>query len=403
MPMQMENPATVVGSLEQQLIEWRRHIHKFPELSFDEHGTAHFVAETLMAIEGVTVQTDIAKTGVVATISNGEGRTVAIRADMDALPIEEKTGHSFQSEHSGVMHACGHDAHTAILLGAAKMLSEKSSSGLFRGTVKLIFQPSEENTDEEGLSGAQKMIEEGVLEGIESVLALHVCPWHPVGTIQVNDGYSMANVDVFHGKIMGTGGHGGYPHLGTDPIWMLGSVLQAFYGVCSRTISALDTAVASIGEIHTGAASNVIPEEVVVTGTLRTYTNEVREQLSADIEKAFKVVEALGGQYSFKVDRGEPALNNNSAVNNIIKQAATELYPTIQIKEEKFGLGGEDFGYITQEVPGAMFFLGCALPDGIRRDLHTNIFDIDERCMPLGVEILVESAIKLLTMPSDKM
>ncbi|WP_231877232.1 M20 metallopeptidase family protein [Bhargavaea cecembensis] len=397
MPMHSEHAAVAAESLEQQLIAWRRYLHRFPELSFNEYKTSQFVAETLREIEGVTVQTGIGKTGVVATISTGEGRTVAIRADMDALPIDEKTGQSYQSKHPGVMHACGHDAHTAILLGAAKMLAEKSASGQFRGTVRLIFQPAEEDTDKEKRSGAQRMIEDGVLEGVDSVIALHVCPWHPVGTIQMNDGYSMANVDVFQGKIRGTGGHGGYPHLGTDPIWMLSSVLQAFYGVTSRRISALETAVASIGEIHTGAASNVIPEEVVVTGTLRTYSKEVREQLSAEIEKAFQVAEAFGGTYSFKVDRGEPALNNHAGVNAVIKHAATELYPTIQIEEDKFGLGGEDFGYMTQEVPGAMFFLGCALPDGIRRDLHTSQFDLDERCMPLGAQILVESAIGLLT------
>lgn len=397
MSMGMGEPAAVAVSLEKQLIEWRRHLHQHPELSFQEHATAQFVSGILGEMEGVTVQTGVGKTGVVATISNGEGRTVAIRADMDALPIEEKTGQDYQSEHRGVMHACGHDAHTAILLGAAKILAEKSASGQFQGTIKLIFQPAEEDTDEEGRSGAQRMMEDGVLQDVDSVIALHVCPWHPVGTIQMNDGYSMANVDVFQGKIRGSGGHGGYPHLGTDPVWMLSSVLQAFYGVTSRRISALETAVASIGEIHTGAASNVIPEEVVVRGTLRTFSKEVREQLSAEIEKAFQVVEAFGGSYSFKVDRGEPALNNHASVNGVIKQAAMHVNPTIQIEEGEFGLGGEDFGYMTQEVPGAMFFLGCALPDGIRRDLHTNIFDLDEQCMPLGAEILVESAIRLLT------
>jgi len=394
--MQMENLATEVKDLNQQLIDWRRHLHKYPELSFAEHKTADFIATTLRSIEGITVQTGIGKTGVVATISNGVGRTVAIRADMDALPIEEKTGNGFQSEYPGIMHACGHDAHTAILLGAAKMLAEKSLAGLFQGTVKLIFQPSEEATDEEGLSGAPRMIEEGVLEGVESIIALHVCPWHPVGTLQLNDGYSMANVDVFQGKIMGTGGHGGYPHLGTDPIWMLGSVLQAFYGICSRHISAMDTATASIGKVHTGTASNIIPEEVELTGTLRTYSQEVREQLSIEIEKAFKLVEALGGTYSFTVNRGEPALNNCSAVNEIIRRSAKELYPTIQIEEKAFGLGGEDFGYMTQKIPGSMFFLGCALPDGVSRELHTSTFDIDESCMLIGSEILVESTVKLL-------
>lgn len=397
MRVHSEYAPDLAESLEQQLIAWRRHIHRFPELSFNEYKTAQFVAERLGEVEGITVQTAIGKTGVVATLSNGEGRTVAIRADMDALPIEENTGHGFQSEHKGVMHACGHDAHTAILLGVGNLLAEKFSSGQLHGTVKLIFQPAEEDTDEEGRSGAQRMMEDGVLEGVDSIIALHVCPWHPVGTIQLNDGYSMANVDVFRGKIRGSGGHGGYPHLGTDPIWMLASVLQSFYGVTSRRISPLEIAVASIGEIHTGAASNVIPEEVEVTGTLRTYSNEVREQLSAEIEKAFQVVEAFGGTYSFRVDRGEPALNNHAAVNTIIKQTAADLNATIQIVEKEFGLGGEDFGYMTQEVPGAMFFLGCALPDGGRRDLHTNIFDLDERCMLLGAEILAESAIRLLT------
>ncbi|WP_338450663.1 amidohydrolase [Niallia oryzisoli] len=385
-----------VMTIEHQLVGWRRHLHQYPELSFQEFQTAQFVAETLKGIEGVSIQTNIANTGIVATISSGEGKTVAIRADMDALPITEKNEHGFQSQNPGVMHACGHDAHTTILLGAAKILAKKAKEGLFQGTVKLIFQPAEEATDHEGLSGAPRMMQEGILENVESIIALHMCPWEPVGTIQVNDGYSMANVDVFYGKIKATGGHGGYPHLGTDPIWMLGSFLQAFYGIISRKISALDTAVASIGQVKTGTASNIIPEEVSITGTLRTYSPEVRDQLAKEVEQAFKVVEPFGGSYTFEVERGEPALNNDPKVNEMIKNAATELYPAIKIVQKPFGLGGEDFGYMTSQIPGAMFFLGCALPDRISRDLHTNIFDIDEGCLPMGVSILTESALKLL-------
>ncbi len=300
-----------VMAIESQLVSWRRHLHQYPELSFQEYQTADFVAEKLKEIEGVSVQEHIANTGIVATISAGEGKTVAIRADMDALPIMEKNQHSFVSKNPGVMHACGHDAHTAILLGTAKILAEKAREGLFQGTIKLIFQPAEEATDHEGLSGAPRMIQEGVLENVESIIALHMCPWEPVGTIQMNDGYSMANVDVFHGKIKATGGHSGYPHLGTDPIWMLGSFLQAFYGIISKKISALDTAVASIGQIQTGTASNIIPEEVSITGTLRSYSPEVRDQLAKEVEQAFKVVEPFGGSYTFVVERGEPALNND--------------------------------------------------------------------------------------------
>lgn len=383
-------------AIEHQLIGWRRHLHQYPELSFQEYRTSQFIVGILNQIEGIAIRTNIANTGIVATITSGEGKTVAIRADMDALPIMEKNEHGYQSKNLGVMHACGHDAHTAILLGTAKILAKKAKEGSFQGTIKLIFQPAEEMTDDEGLSGAPRMMQEGVLENVESIIALHMCPWEPVGTIQMNDGYSMANVDVFRGKISGTGGHGGYPHVGTDPIWMLGFFLQAFYGAISRKISALETAVASIGQIQTGTATNIIPEEVSITGTLRTYSPEVREQLVQVVEQAFKVVEPLGGSYIFEVERGEPALYNDPKVNEVIKNAAKKLYPDIKIVQKPFGLGGEDFAYMTREVPGAMFFLGCALPDGISRDLHTNIFDIDERCLSMGVSILAESALKLL-------
>lgn len=385
-----------VMAIEHQLIGWRRHLHQYPELSFQEYRTSQFIVGILNQIEGIAIQTNIANTGIVATISSGEGKTVAIRADMDALPIMEKNEHGYQSKNPGVMHACGHDAHTAILLGTAKILAKKAKEGSFQGTIKLIFQPAEEMTDDEGLSGAPRMMQEGVLENVESIIALHMCPWEPVGTIQMNDGYSMANVDVFRGKISGTGGHGGYPHVGTDPIWMLGFFLQAFYGAISRKISALETAVASIGQIQTGTATNIIPEEVSITGTLRTYSPEVREQLVQVVEQAFKVVEPLGGSYIFEVERGEPALYNDPKVNEVIKNAAKKLNPDIKIVQKPFGLGGEDFAYMTRVVPGAMFFLGCALPDGISRDLHTNIFDIDERCLSMGVSILAESALKLL-------
>lgn len=383
-------------AIEHQLIGWRRHLHQYPELSFQEYRTSQFIVGILNQIEGIAIRTNIANTGIVATITSGEGKTVAIRADMDALPIMEKNEHVYQSKKPGVMHACGHDAHTAILLGTAKILAKKAKEGSFQGTIKLIFQPAEEMTDDEGLSGAPRMMQEGVLEDVESIIALHMCPWEPVGTIQMNDGYSMANVDVFRGKISGTGGHGGYPHVGTDPIWMLGFFLQAFYGAISRKISALETAVASIGQIQTGTATNIIPEEVSITGTLRTYSPEVREQLVQVVEQAFKVVEPLGGSYIFEVERGEPALYNDPKVNEVIKNAAKKLYPDIKIVQKPFGLGGEDFAYMTREVPGAMFFLGCALPDGISRDLHTNIFDIDERCLSMGVSILAASALKLL-------
>lgn len=379
-----------------QLKTWRRHLHQHPELSFQEFETAKYVSSILESIGNLKVERKIGKNGIVATLSSGEGPTIAIRADMDALPIQEENNHNFQSKNPGVMHACGHDAHTAMLLGAVHILAKKFEAGELLGTVKFIFQPAEEDTDEHGLSGAPYMIRDGALDGVDAAIALHVCPWQPVGTIQMNNGYSMANVDVFEATIKGTGGHGGYPHLSTDPVWMLGAVLQAFYGVVGRKVSPLETAAASIGQIETGSASNVIPSEVRIKGTMRTYSAEMREKLATEVEQVFQIAESMGGSYEFKVEKGEPALNNDSKINQMFEQTTKSLYPDMKIHWEPFGMGGEDFGWMTQKVPGAMVFLGCSLEDGINRDLHTPIFDIDEKCLPQGAAILAETAISLL-------
>ena len=382
-------------AIQEELVRFRRTLHAHPELSFQERQTAEFVATTLREI-GVTQIKTCGGHGVVGTISGGVGPTIAIRADMDALPIQESGTHVYRSKHNGVMHACGHDAHTAMLLGVAKLLVEDLRNGSLQGTVKLIFQPAEEATDESGLSGASHMILDGVLDDVEAAVALHVCPWQPVGVIQVNDGESMANVDVFEGVIAGTGGHGGYPHVGSDPIWMLSAVLPVLYGIVNRRISPLETAVASIGEIHAGSASNVIPDEVRVVGTFRSYSAEARESLTIELEHAFKVAEALGGTYQFHVEHGEPALRNEPRINRIIERAAVALDREIEIARGPFGLGGEDFAYMAERVPAAMFFLGSAMPDGISRELHTPIFDIDERCLPIGTAILTKTAHEML-------
>lgn len=387
-------------SMFELLKRWRRYLHENPELSFQEKNTAKFVEAELRKIDHLIVETNVGGHGVVATLSNGEGPTIAIRADMDALPIQEANDHSFVSKNDGVMHACGHDAHTAMLLGAAHLLANRFHQGELNGKVKFIFQPAEESTDEYGLSGAPYMIRDGVLDDVDMVIALHVCPWHPVGVIQMNHGYSMANVDVFSATIQGTGGHGGYPHLGSDPLWMLGTVLQAFYGTVGRRISPLDTVAASIGKIEAGAVSNVIPEEVYIEGTLRSYSPEVRDNLSQEIERVFKLVEALGGTYHFYLEKGEPALYNDEFANDILLQAMKEINENMEIIWEPFGMGGEDFGYMTREIPGAMFFLGCSLEDGLDRDLHTPIFDIDENCLPLGTAIFVHAVCKYLTQPA---
>jgi amidohydrolase len=383
--------------LSEKIVEWRRLFHQHPELSFQEFGTSKFVAETLKRLNGIKVETGIGvETSVVATLTSGEGPVIAIRADMDALPIKEENLHSFVSENDGVMHACGHDAHTSILLGAAHLLASKFEKEELKGTVKFIFQPAEESTDENGLSGSPYMVQAGAYDNVDAAIALHMCPWLPVGKAQVNDGYSMANVDVFTAKIFGTGGHGAYPELGTDPIWMLGLVMQALHGIVARKIPALDAGVISIGQIHAGTASNIIPNEVVITGTIRSYTPEIRDLLSSELRKALAVAESLGGSYSLDVERGEPALNNDSRVNSLFLKSIEEMYPDFQIVKRPFGMGGEDFGYVTQKIPGALFFLGSGTKDGIQRDLHTPIFDIDESSLPIGAAILAQTAVHFL-------
>ncbi|RNF39086.1 M20 metallopeptidase family protein [Planococcus salinus] len=386
------------NSLSSKLVEWRRAFHQYPELSFQEFGTSRYIAEVLKQIDGMEVETGLGlSTSVVGTLKAGKGPTIAIRADIDALPMQEQNECDYRSSNDGVMHACGHDAHSAILLGVAQLLGEYFEKDQLRGTVKFIFQPAEETIDEEGLSGSPYLIQAGVYDGVDVALALHMCPWLPVGDAQISDGYSMANTDVFQGVIKGTGGHGAYPELGTDPTWMLGPVLQALHGIVARKVSALEPAVISIGQIHAGTASNIIPTEVQIEGTIRSYSAEVRDLLALEIENAFSIVENLGGEFMLNIQRGEPALINSPAINGLFTKTIDEVYPDMRIVRRPFGMGGEDFGYVTQKIPGSMFFLGCAPDDGTQRDLHTPNFDINENCLPIGTAILAQTAINFLT------
>jgi amidohydrolase len=339
---------------------------------------------------GYRVKRGVARTGVVA--DRGEGQPViAIRADMDALPIQEANAVPYASKKPAVMHACGHDAHTAMALGTAALLSTEK----FPGTVRFLFQPSEEAGDDEGVSGAPRMIEEGVMDGVDAVIALHVNSAAPVGSILVDAGPASGGVDSWFGRIIGKGGHGAYPHEVIDPFYIASHVMLALNVIVSRRLAPFNPAVVSIGSLHGGRTENVIPARVTITGTLRYTDPKVQKKIHAEIKRAFELARPLGGNYELEFEIGNPPMINHPQVVNLIKQVGIDLLGTKHVLPAQKELGAEDFGCFSQLAPGAMFELGVRL-DGDVRTGHNARFDIDERALPIGVAVLAETALRFL-------
>ncbi|ADU31600.1 M20 metallopeptidase family protein [Evansella cellulosilytica] len=391
----MKTIAKCAENLKQELIEWRRYFHQYPELSFEESNTSDYIVRVLKSFGITDIETNIAEHGIVATISNGPGRVIALRADMDALPIQEKTNLKYASKNLNVMHACGHDAHMSMLLGASKLLNEEMKDDNLKGTIKFIFQPAEESANDEGLTGAPYFIKNGILDEVDAIISVHVCPWRKVGEIQVNEGPSMANIDNFELTISGKGGHGGYPHQTVDPIWISSFVLQGIYSLISRKIDPLHVGTISVGELKAEGSKNVIPEKVTIGGTIRSYKSTIRSQLIKELEAVAKICEAFGGTFDLTIQRGEPALYNDAAITRLMKKNAKRLYPDMKIIEEPFGMGGEDFGHMTAVVPGSMFFLGSAFEEK-EFQLHTPQFQLNEKALPIGVAVLTACACDLI-------
>jgi len=373
------------------IIDLRRKIHRQPELGFEVHKTASLVAQTLGEL-GIETQTGVGKTGVVGYIGDGDGPVVGIRADMDALPILEDTGLDFASEVPGKMHACGHDSHTAMLLGAAKLLAAQP----IRGQIRLLFQPSEEIADSEGISGAPRMIADGALKGVDRVIALHVDGEHYVGQIEIGSGKVAAAVDTFFGHVTGTGGHGARPQVAIDPIWLATQVLSALYAVPSRQIDPFQPSVLSIGVVRGGEASNVIPRSVYIEGTLRSMDPVVRERLVAEVERCFSLARAFGGDYTLKFERGYPPMHNHAGVADLIERTARDVLGDQGIGTPTPTMGAEDFSYMTELAPGAMFMLGVRAPGAEPQRVHTPTFTLDEDALPIGSALLAETALRLL-------
>jgi amidohydrolase len=376
-------------AIQEQLIAWRRDIHAHPELGFQETRTASKVAEVMEGL-GARVRRGIATTGVIAELGIGSP-VVAIRADMDALPIVEANNVPYCSTNSGVMHACGHDSHTAMLLGAALLLSREK----FSGTMRFIFQPAEEVGDEYGLSGAMHMVREGVMEGVNMVLAQHVEPGTPVGTIRIEAGPCSGGVDSWFGAVIGKGGHGAKPNETIDPLYISTHVMMALYGIISRRMVPFDPAVVSIGSIHAGDAENVIPDRVEFSGTLRYTEASVQKRIHEEIRRAFELSHPLGGDYELRIEIGTTPMLNDPAVVDLIRQVGVDLLGKENVLPFRKELGAEDFGCFSDIVPGAMFNLGTRI-DGDERFGHNPRFDIDERALPIGTAMLAETALRFL-------
>jgi amidohydrolase len=383
-------------ALFEELIHWRRDFHTHPELGFTENRTSEIVARELENL-GYKVQRGVGRTGVVADFGDGNGPTIAIRADMDALPILESDDREYASKNPGIMHACGHDSHTAMALGAATILSKEN----FSGRVRFLFQPAEEVADAEGLSGAPRMIEDGALDGVNMVIAQHVDPHSPVGTINISAGPASGGVDSWFGKITGKGGHGAHPDQTIDPFVILGHLIIALNGIVSRRLNPFQPAVVSIGMIKGGFTQNVIPEQVEISGTLRYSDPAILEQIREEIRRAFEISRILGGDYELNFEfGGGPNINYSSAV-EFIQKAGMLILGEENVRGGKPTLGAEDFGAFTKSIPGAMYTLGTLI-EGDERTLHHPRFDIDERAMPIGTAVLVQAALQFLNGYLDK-
>ena len=374
----------------------RRHLHEHPELGFQEHETAKLVAERLQSLGVEDIRTGINQTGVTGLIRGGAGagNTVLVRADMDALPILEQNDHEYVSKNPGAMHACGHDSHTAMALGAALLLSKEK----LPGRVRFLFQPCEETTDEEGKSGAQRMSAEGAMDGVDYIIAQHVDPLEPVGTIGINAGPSSGGVDSWYAELKGIGGHGAHPDRTIDPFYILAHVIIALNAIVSRRIDPFEPAVVSIGSISGGFTENVIPESVKLTGTLRFTDEKVHQQIHEEIKRAFDIAKTLGGDYELRYEIGGPPMINDEMVSEVIEKAGRDILGAGNVQGIHKTLGAEDFGEFMKHAPGAMFTLGTQKKGHAQYLLHHPKFDLDERALPIGTAMLVETAKRFLEM-----
>ncbi len=384
---------TSAERLSTQLTAWRRHLHQFPELSFQEHQTQAYLLKELEAM-GLQPR-PIAGTGIVVDL--GEGiRGVAIRADIDALPLTEESDTPFRSKSPGVMHACGHDGHTAILLGVARLLSEQTA---LPGRIRLMFQPAEEKFP----GGAKPLIAEGVLDGIDRVLGLHLASDMDTGQIGIRAGAVTANADAFTIQIEGRGGHGSQPETAVDPIVAAADLVTSLQTIVSRNVSPRHAAVVTVGTIHGGSNFNIIAPRVEITGTVRTFRAEDRERVRERLEVLVnRIAEAHECQGTLQYVSGYPSVMNTAKETEVAERVIQRILGAGAIQHPAPLMAGEDFAYYLERLPGSFLTLGCRNPAvGAIYPHHHPQFTLDEAALPIGVAVLAETALAYLTLEAE--
>lgn len=381
-----------------EVVGYRRHLHQYPELSFREHQTARYVADQLRSW-GITPQEGVADTGLIALIEgrNPEHRTIALRADMDALPIREANDVPYKSQHDGVMHACGHDVHTASLLGTARILHQVRDQ--FEGTVKLVFQPGEERIP----GGASLMIKAGALENPrpQRMFGQHVQPFIPAGKVGFREGMYMASADELYVTVHGRGGHAAMPDRNVDPVLIASHIIVALQQIVSRHADPKLPTVLSFGRVVAEGATNVIPDEVKLEGTFRTMNEEWRAAAHQKMKKiAESLAEGMGGQCDFEVRRGYPFLKNQPELTRRARQYAEDFLGSENVIDLDLWMAAEDFAYYTQEVDACFYRLGTGNEArGINSSVHTPTFDVDEAALEVGIGLMSWIAVQELTQP----
>lgn len=382
-------------AIEPDLVRLRRDLHRHPELAFGEHRTAALAADAMREL-GLEPRTGLGGTGVLADLRTGDGPTVALRADMDALPILEANDVAYRSSTDGVMHACGHDAHTAMLIGAARLLVDAGRDGrLPAGTVRFLFQPAEEAADADNRSGAAHLVAEGAMAGVTAVFALHVGPHLPAGRIFANPGPVMAGSDTFRARVLGTGSHGAQPERGVDAVVLAAHVILAAQHGVARRLSPMESGVLSIGAVRGGTAENIVADRVELEGTLRYFDPDVRRRLREALERALAVADAMGGGHELDLRDGYPPTLNDPALTELALEATRDLLGPDAAWAAEPMMGTEDVAILMREAPGVLLWLGAAPPDRPRQ-LHASDMDIDEAVLPIGAAALATCAARAL-------